>query len=73
MAKEFYFTGVLQSIRMGSNGNRKVIKIDDISLSKELSEKKEDMKLNHQLKSSNPLFNLEDFFRNKKVKIVLEE
>ena len=73
MAKEFYFTGVLKSIRIGSKGDRKVIKIDNISLSGELQKKRDDMKLSHQLKSSNPSFNIEDFFKNKKVKIILEE
>ena len=60
MAKELYFTGILKSIRIGSKGNRKVIKIDDIWFSKDLQNKLEDM-------------SLESFFRNKKVKIILEE
>ena len=73
MAKEFYFTGILKSIRMGSKGNKKVIKIDDVMLSSELQKKADDMKLSHQLKSSHPLFDIDYFFRNKKVKIILEE
>ena len=73
MAKEIYFTGILKSIRVGSKGNRKVIKIDDIQLSSELQKKAEDMKLSHQLKSSNPLFDINYFLRNKQVKIILED
>lgn len=73
MAKEFYFKGVIKSVRMGNNSNRKFIKIDDIYLSSDLQEKVEDMKLSHQLDSRNPLFDIDVFFRNKKVKIILEE
>lgn len=73
IAKEFYFTGILKSIVTGSKGNRKVIKIDDINLSSELQKKADGVRLEHQLKSSNPSFTIETFFKNKKVKIILEE
>lgn len=73
MAKEFYFTGILKSIVMGNKGNRKVIKIDDINLSSELQKKADDMNLGNRIRSSSPSFNINDFFKNKKVKIILEE
>ena len=59
MAKEFYFTGILKSVRSGSKGDRRVIKVDNISFSRDLQDKLEDV-------------GLDNFFRNKKVKIIME-
>ena len=52
---------------MGSKGNRKVIKIDDIKLSGDLNKRVDDAKFKDESSDINT------FFKNKKVKIVLEE